>query len=337
MREAYPARSVSPTPGVLSAVRYRRGVLDRRSALAALLGLCGVATAGCAVVPVGGAPTPLASPTPSLLPGQATAEALHLFLARAHAGREAWGATPAQSALLRWAVEVAAEQAEAVSVQLLPASGPASPTPASAVPDASAPPALEAELGRAAATYSATATDPGVADPLEWAAMAAWASALAAQVAAPTAALEPAFTRRRPASQTPSGAALAAIAAAEQTAYALQFAAGAPGLPPADVERVRGRLESWFALRDDLRALAVTAGATPSPGPAWYDVEPREGADAARALVAQAQSAALEVLGRTIAHGPQALRPRLVAALAEAAADVPSWGGMVRRWPGWPE
>lgn len=308
----------------------------------ALLGLTAAATGGCAVVPQAGLPrdsrasTPVSAVPRGLLPGQRTAADLHLALAHAHATRDAWGATAPQAALLRWAVEVAAEQAAAVS---LPASVPPTPSASGTPTPGSVPspvPELTTQLTLAVESYRAATLDPTLADPLKWAALAAWASALALQVAAPAAPLEPAAVRRRPAGQSALEAARDAVAAAEQAAFALQVAAGTPGLEEAEVARLRQRIASWLGLRDDLRGLADTVGASPSPGPAWYGVGAPEGPDAARALVAGAQSAALPVLGRSLAHGPDALRPRLVDALVETATDVPAWGGMMRRWPGWP-
>ena len=59
-------------------------------------------------------------------------------------------------------------------------------------------------------------------------------------------------------------------------------------------------------------------------------------AAAASALGVRLESAALPILGRSLAFGPDAVRARLVDALGGIAADLPTWGGPLLRWPGWP-
>lgn len=275
---------------------------------------------GCALLPPGPPPVPVAPPSGALLPGQ---EAILTLRAALDAGvGTAEGASHA--AMLAWALSVSDDQLAALS--LPPAT--ASPAPGTALTEAGLTPALAA----AASAFAAQADAPDTARPLVWAAMAAWASALAATWAQPAAALEPARTVLTPAPQTQAEAVVAAQDAAHEAIYGLEVAAGAPGLASEEVTALRSQRAAWLTLRDAL------AQATPSPGPAapWYRIARPTDAAAGRALAAKLQGDALPVLGRAYASAPAAVRPALAAQLAASASGLPQVGGLLQRWPGLP-
>lgn len=309
----------------------------------AAAGVTLTSVAGCALVPPGG-PTPSLSPTPDATPdpGYAAFAGVHQALASAHADET----DPGRFAVLVWALDVAAEQAAAIRTTVpavpsrtppptpTPAASPGAP-PASAAPDAF--PALRAALEQAAPMYRARALDPSTAQPLVWASMAAWAVALAT-TAGHDVPLEPARDRLPPPVQTVAEADQAATSAVAATLYGVQTAGGAPGLTPDDLDRIRARVVFWSQLRDDLRrSLGPTPSAGPTPAPAWFQVPRPTDAAGAAALVVRLESAALPILGRSLAFGSDPLRARLAPALAGVASDLPSWGGSLLRWPGWPD
>lgn len=275
---------------------------------------------GCALLPSGPAPVPLAPPSGGLLPGQEAALTLRAALERTVGTPD--GA--AHAAMLAWALSVSDDQLAALS---LPRPS-ASPAPTASAPEGGLPAALAA----AAASFEEQAGTPDAARPLMWAAMAAWAAALAANWSAPTASLEPARTVLAPAPQTEAEAVQAAQDAAYEAIYGLEVAAGAPGLTAEGMSLLRAQRAAWLTLRDAL------AQATPSPEPAapWYQVARPADADAGRALAAKLQSDALPVLGRAYASAPAPLRPALAAQLAASASGLPQVGGLMQRWPGLP-
>lgn len=324
------------------------GVLSRRVLVAGAA--VGAATlAGCALVPPGPVP---GSPTPSAAPATPDAareaiQALHGALARAYADE----GDPARLALLAWALEVSADHGLAAQLDLAPVpartatptpspGGPTpgvAPTPSPAGAPGAALAALRAALAAAGPVYRNRALERATAQPLVWASMAAWTHSLAAGLDRPPLALGPRRDRLPPPVQTVADAAQDARTAAEQALYGTQVAGGAPGLTPDDLTRVRGRVVFWAQLRDDLRA-SVGPSPSPSPTPAsgWFPVPRPSDAAGAAALVAQLQAAALPILGRSLAFGSDAVRARLSVAVADLAADQPSWGAPLERWPGWP-
>lgn len=287
-----------------------------------------VATAlgGCALLPPAGGPPAVSTPTAALLPGQDAVVALRAALDAAAAS----GLTPAQAALVSWALDVNDDQHAAVSLPVPPASP--APAPTAGLRTAGLAQALDAASG----AFAVQALDAWVARPLVWASMAAWARATAADLPAARASREPARGVLLPAPQEPAEAGQAALDAASAALYGLQVAAGATGLSAGDVAAFSSRLGFWAGLRDDLAEAIRTTSATPTPGPPWFEAERPQDAESARAAAARLQAAALPVLGRTIAHGPAEFRALLVAALADVATDVPRWGGLLQRWPGLP-
>lgn len=301
-------------------------MLSRRVLLA---GAAAAAFGGCGLPPPGRGPTPASPPSGPALPGQQALIALRAALDAASRAT----LTPAQAALVSWSIDVNDDQRRAVSLSASMASASArEPAPS----PADAPMLLASALGGAAAAFGTQALDPRTARPVVWASMAAWATSTAAQLPAAAAAREPARGVRFPAPQDPADAAQAALDAAAATLYGLQVAAGVPGLSATDAEAIASRLGAWASLRDEVAASIRSASATPTPAPPWFQAPRPPDAVAARAMVARLQAAALPVLGRTVAHGPVALRPTLVTALGEVATDVPRWGGLVERWPGLP-
>lgn len=293
-----------------------------------LLGGVAFATlAGCGVLPEAGTPQIAPTPDPSV-PGHEALQALRAALDAAAAT-----ALPLpQADLLAWALDVNDDQYAATS--LAPPTG-TRPTPPTTGSTADLAPLAHA-LQQAHDAFTAQALDPTTARPLVWASMAAWCVAVAAHVTDASAAREPARGVRLPAPQEPDAAAQAALDATSAALYGLQVAAGAPGLGPDEASALRGRLDFWSGLRDDLGAAIVQASATPTPAPPWYDLTPPADAAAGRALAARVQATAMPVLGRTLSHGPASLRPLLAEALGGIAADVPRWGGLLERWPGLP-
>ena len=310
-----------------------RRVLLGGAALAALT--------GCGVLPSGVPPVSAPTPDPSV-PGHEALQELRAQLVTAASGP----LTRAQADLLGWALDVTDDQFPAVSLSapvataaptpsLVPVPTPAVEATSTPAPPPT-PPGLAAALETAQEAFTAQALDASTARPIVWASMAAWTVALAAQFPEASGAREPGRGVRLPAPQEPDAAAQAALDAAAATLYGLQVAAGAPGLAADETDALRGRLEFWSGLRDDLAAGITAASATPTPAPPWYAVDRPADAAAGRALAARLQAAALPVLGRALAHGPAALRPLLVTALGDVAADVPRWGGLLERWPGLP-
>ena len=220
------------------------------------------------------------------------------------------------------------------AVSLTPPATPhPTPRPASTPTDLTL---LVRALQEAREAFTAQALDASTARPLVWASMGAWCAAVAAQLPEAAGAREPARGVRLPAPEEPETAAQAALDAVAATLYGLQVAAGTPGLSGEETAALRARLGFWSGLRDDLTAQIRTASATPTPAPPWYDVKAPTDVASARAMAARLQAAALPVLGRSLAHGPDDLRPLLAGALADVASDVPGWGGLLERWPGLP-
>ncbi len=292
-----------------------------------LLGGAALATlTACGILP-DDAPS-IAPPPDPAVPGHRAIEALREALVTVSAAT----LTRPQAELIAWARDVNDDQFEATSLVAPPTTA---TTPASGAPVADLD-ALARSLGEARTAFTAQALDPTTARPLVWASMGAWCAALAAEVPDAAGLREPARGVRLPAAQEPGAAAQAALDAAGAALYGLQVAAGTPGLSDAETAALRARLASWAGLRDDLGAQIRTASATPTPAPPWFDVKPPADPAAARALAARLQASALPVLGRSLAHGPAEVRPLLAAALADVAADVPRWGGLLERWPGLP-
>lgn len=277
---------------------------------------------GCALLPATPAPAPIAPPSGELLPGQEAALALRATLDAAIRT-----ATPTGHAgMLAWALSVSDDQLTALSLPR-----PAAPSTSS---DPTSPPVPDvgAALDVAAAAFAAQAAASTAARPLIWAAMAAWADALANAWALPTTPLEPARTLLTPAAQTETEAVQAAQDAAHEAVYGLEVAAGAPGLTPDDLTQLRQQRVTWLTLRDALDL------ATPAPTPAspWYQVSRPTDADAGRALAAKLHTDALPVLGRAYAFAPLTLHPALAAQLRASATALPQLGGLMQRWPGLP-
>lgn len=345
---AWPARPGRRACGTVGAM------LSRRSLLAA--GVSGLALTGCGVVPPGLDPSRrLPSPSPSPLPGHAALEQLRTSLADAVA-LPGWDGERAR--LITWALAVTAEQHAQTASPLPQPSTPepsaAAPSPATATgsPAATATPSAPASpgpsdaaalvgpvvaaLGTAAEAFGSQALDAAVAEPLMWASMAAWAGALSAQLPAPTASAEPSRAILRPAPVAATEALQGVLSASGEAVYALQVAAGAPGLDASTQDAVLRRVTFWLALRDDVTAMVRAASASPTPAAPWYDVDRPADTTGVRALVARVEAAALPILGRGIAYAPDDARPRLLESLAGTAADVPVWGGLLQRWPGLP-
>lgn len=292
-------------------------MLPRRTLLLGTLALpVAGGLGGCALVRPGATVTPLASPTPEITPGHRAVLDLHAQVAAV--------ATP--SPALTWCAGVLDEQVAALGLTV--------PDPA---PTASDVDAVRAALTAATAPLRARALDDRTAEPLAWASMAAWTRGAAAVVVQDAPLLEATRTRLNPAPADPAGALGALVSTADQVRFALEVAAGTPGLPRARADAARTRVGSWTALRLAVAsALASLPGATvPAAEPAWAIERPRD-ADAARTLVARTEAAALPALGRAIASGPDALRPTLVDALVAGAGVLPAWGATLPRWPGYP-
>lgn len=297
----------------------RRGVLGG-AVLAAL--------SGCALLRPSDAAPPAPAPPAPALPG-------HEALRRLSDALEATAAPDeAIAGLLAWALDVTDDQFPAVSLP-----GRALPT-ASATPQPSSSPApsvvtATTALRAAASVFTAQALDAATAHPLTWASMAAWASATATQFEGPSASREPARGVLRPAPQDAASATQSALDAAAQVRHGLQVVAGTPGLDDADRAALVARIGYWSTLRDALTERA-RATATPTPAAPWYAGERPDAPAPARAAAARLQTDALPVLGRSLAHADAAVRAVLVPALADVAADVPRWGGLLERWPGLP-
>lgn len=293
-----------------------------------LLGGAALATlAGCGVLP--GSEEPRIAPTPDpSVPGHSALQALRAALSEAHLA----ALTRPQADLLAWSTSVNDDQYAAVSLAP-PATAQPTPQPASTPTDLTR---LIRALEEARAGFTAQALDAATARPLVWASMGAWCAAVAGQLPEASGAREPARGVRLPAPEEPEVAAQAALDAAAATLYGLQVAAGAPGLSGEEAAALRARLAFWSGLRDDLTMQIRAASATPTPAPPWYEVKAPTDVASARAMAARLQAAALPVLGRSLANGPDALRPLLAGALADVATDVPGWGGLLERWPGLP-
>jgi len=288
-------------------------------------GVLAGALAGCSLVP-STAPTPATSPTGDLLPGQRATLALREALEAAAAAQQ----EPAQARVLAWALSVSDDHLAAIS---LPAASPR----ATATPTAVATPSAAAEALRAAATaFAAQAQVGDVARPLVWASMSAWARTLAGHLGDTQPSLEPARTLLAPAAQSAAEAIQSALGAASETIYGLEVAAGAPGLSSADAAALREQRAAWMTVRDDLTETGASASPAPTPGAPWYAVERVTDAAAARALAARLHTAALPVLGRSLAHGDAALRAALATQIDASATALVGWGGLMQRWPGLP-
>lgn len=327
-------------------------MLSRRTLLGtATLGAGWLLLPGCALIPPGAEPSLVPPPTSGLLPGQ---QALLML----HAGLDAAAATASdpERPLLAWAQGVVAEQLTAVSLgdrtSLAPGSSagpgpaassgpstssdaavgtgtpPSSPTAAPSVPAADL-------LAKAATAFAEQAVAADSAQPHIWASMAAWARSTAGQLPTPTAPREPARGVLDPPAQTPAEAVQSVLDAAAQVVWGIQTAAGTPGLTASELDAARARIHAWWALRDTVEELATPAASPTAPAP-WFDLDRPVDAVAARAELARLESAALPVLGRAIAFGPDAIRPALVDAVADAALAIPAWGGLLQRWPGLP-
>ncbi|MDO5535657.1 MAG: hypothetical protein Q4F65_13535 [Propionibacteriaceae bacterium] len=301
-------------------------MLSRRALLA---GVPLWAVAGCALIPPASAPTPIAAPDPSV-PGHA---ALYELATAAKTALDAPLTAP-QAELVTWVRSVLDDQFPAVSLATAAPAPSATPT---SLPPASEPLGMLGQaLSSAATSFTAQALDRSTARPLVWASMAAWSVATGADLPTAQARREPARGVRLPAPQEPAEAIRDAVSAAHAARYGLEVAAGAPGLTEEEQRSLRARLDAWSGLAEALSAGLATATTSPAPAPPWYDVERPADATAGRALAARVQAAALPILGRTIAHGPAEVRPALITALGDAAADVPRWGGLLERWPGLP-
>lgn len=309
-------------------------MLGRRSFLAAACsGAAALILPGCALAPAGD-PTIAPAPTPTPLAGQAGLTALRTVLERAR--RSAWPAPQAQ--VVAWALGVTADQLVTVS---LPSPSPLAAPTASPSPGTTAEPDAVAALADAFTTagdaFRTQALDADTARPHVWAAMAAWAAVVAGLWAAPAASLEPARAVLDPPPQSGSDALQGALDAAAEAAYGLQEVAGTVGLGAEEVAALQARIAAWHGLRDALLdAVGPTPTPEPSPGRPWYDLDRPGDPEAARTLAAKLEAATLPILGRSIAHGPAAIREVVVDALAAAAAQGPRWGGLVERWPGLP-
>ena len=291
-------------------------MLPRRTLLAAALAVCGAgAVGGCALAPPGAPVTPLESPTPEITPGHRALLGLHSMVA---------AAPPTQA--LTWCAGVLDEH--------LAALGLAPPPPAVSSSDVDA---VRAALAAATPLLRARVMDDRTADPLAWASMAAWTRGAVAVLAQDAPLLEATRTRLSPAAADPAAALGALVTTTDQVRFALEVAAGTPGLPARRVDAVRARLAAWAALRRAVAdALAELPGSTVPPvEPAW-GVERPVNAEAARALIARTEAAALPALGRALASGPDALRPTLADALVAGAGVLPAWGATLPRWPGYP-
>lgn len=305
-----------------------RRVLLGGAALAAL--------AGCGILPGTGTTTIAPAPDPGV-PGHQALHRLRAALDHAASGP----LTLPQADLLAWARDVNDDQFRAVSLATLADVGPPpslqpSPAPGATAAPAAPPAGLAEALAAAQTSFRDQALDATIARPLVWASMAAWCAALSAQLPDAAGAREPARGVRLPAPQEPGAAAQAALDAAAATVYGLEVAAGALGLGRKEQDHLRTRITFWSGLREELAAGIAAASATPTPAPPWYAVGRPSDAAAGRALAARLQASALPVLGRTLANGPESLRPLLVDALGGVAADVPRWGGLLERWPGLP-
>ena len=248
-----------------------------------------------------------------------------------HSPSKAWN-----TAGLKLALGVTADQCAAVSVPVAsPGAGPSEQRPEA--PDAAALSALHGALLTAGEAFSAQALAGTAAHPLLWAAMTAWTRATAAQFDDPTAHREPARSVLDAAEQAPDAALQAALDALGEAVHGIELAAGTPGLGADEVAAARARIDAWFGHRDALTdALGPTPTPVPTPAAPWFEV-PRPGEPTqARALIARVEAATMPILGRAFAFGPNATRPPLLEALADAATDVPRWGGLVERWPGLP-
>ena len=299
--------------------------------------------AGCALVSPSGRTPSASAPPPTPDAAHAALASVHAALAAAHAVEP----DAARLALFAWGLSVVGEQAAAVAITL-PGVAPRTATPTATPPDASGPatpspsaaPHLDAvrtALASAAPRFRTRALAPETAQPLVWASMGAWSEAMGASLDRPDTPREPARDRVPPPAQTVVEATQAATATVADVVYGLQTAGGAPGLSPADLDRIRARVVFWLRLRDDLRsAVGPSPSPTPTPGPVWHQVPRPADAAAAAALVVSLESSALPILGRSLAFGPDAVRARLVDALGGVAAGLPSWGGPLLRWPGWP-
>lgn len=293
-------------------------LLPRRRILGGALGLLGVASlGGCALVPPAGSPVaPLPVPTPDLTAAHRALLGLHARLAAVD--------TPPPA--LRWCLGVVDEQ--------LAALGLTAPPPSTAPPSVKV---VRAALGDATSLLRERALDPRTADPLAWASIAAWSRGAADALGRTAPQLEAARTRLSPAPATPAVALGALLTTADQVRFALEVAGGTPGLSTGRADAVRDRLRDWALLRRDVAAaLAALPEATVPPAePVWQVQRPAD-PDAARALVARTEAAALPPLGRAVAAGPDAVRPALVDALVAGAAVLPAWGATLPRWPGYP-
>ncbi len=312
--------------------------MGRRSLLGlAVAGLC--ATAGCAALPPR-VPTPTPSPTP-LPPAELAALALVRAVdavATASAADDPWLPT------WTWSLEVAREHLDAIHVPV-PALAPRTPAPsatASPTPNPALAPArqaLTAALAAALGPYRATALDPATAQPLVWASMAAWAATLASRLGQATPGPVQADQRRHtPPVQSAQEAAADALSAAQQVLYAVQVAAGTPGLPPEELSRLRGLIRFWSQVRDDVASGVRTrpSASVRAPEP-WFAVSLPADPAAAAALVAQVHAASLAIIGRSVAFGAQDLRNALVGVLERASVEAATAGAELPRWPGWPQ
>lgn len=316
-------------------------MLSRRALVAgAALAVAGVC--GCSLVPPdAGLPGP--GPRPTRTPDAATSAFLrvHQALTDAHAAEQ----DAARSQLLAWALDVSSEQASAIGWPVArPTPTASAPTPAPSshgepTSPAPAPQALVMALTDAIEAYRGRVVDPATAQPLVWASMRAWASALVPSLDRPQVQFQTALDRLPPPVQTVAEAAQSATTAVAEALYAIETAGGAPGLSPDHLAWIRGRVVFWRQLRDDVQRTWQTSPSTspsPTPGPAWHHVPRPADTAAAFALVARVQGAALPILGRSLAFGTDALRSRLTDAIADLAVDQPGWGAPLARWPGWP-
>lgn len=271
---------------------------------------------GCALVPSPSTVMPLPVPTPELTPAHRALLALHADLA----------AVPAPTPAVAWCLDVLAEHLTAVGV--------AAPAPATTAPTMAD---LRSALAAATPLLRERALDARAADPLAWASGAAWTRGAADVLRRKEPLLEAARTRLSPAPAEPAVALAALVGVADQVRFALEVAGGTPGLSRGRADAVRDRLAAWARIRREVAgALAELPGATVPPAePAWALDRP-DSPDAARALVARTEAAALPALGRALLAAPDALRPTLVDALVAGAGVLPGWGATLPRWPGYP-
>lgn len=268
------------------------------------------------------------------LPGQlaqATALAERLV-----ANAAAWKLTDRQRASLEWfgdAVELHA--------QVLASDDPArrqrvaSALPAVSVPATSGAAAtyrrLTAALTRLRGEHRARALAASGLAALLWAGLAAFSGTMAVALPGGPAARGDDDTGLTP--DLGEGAAARVRELTAQAIYSYELALAAPTLSVARRDGLRNRLAAWRTLERSLD----TAGVPDVPPALGYDLRPATDAAGARLLAAQAERAALPILGRWVATTTSGTQRRLgVDALIAAHTSAVGHGAPALRWPGWP-